>query len=141
MSKGCNCMSIHPDTHERITKLQRDVEEIKEELQDQWHHRRGDFEQRVRKCLENDNNAIALFFEIDAERTMDEIETALAIAGKRVPHVSLWRASKKLESGGLIKKVGVKGKSPVYAKRPWVKALDMDNYVRKEILNQEVTLG
>ena len=27
-------MSIHPDTHERITKLQKDVEQIKEELED-----------------------------------------------------------------------------------------------------------
>ena len=134
-------MSTHPDTHERITRLQQDVEEIKEELQDQWHHKRKEFEERVTKCLTNDSNATALFLEIDGERSMDEIEKAFVTAGKPIPHVSLWRASKKLEGGGLVKKVAIKGRSPVYAKRPWARALDMDSFVRKEILGQESASG
>lgn len=130
-------MSIHPDTHERITKLQKDVEEIKEELEDQWHERSSNYEDRVRKALEGDKNATVLYLEIDGIRSIKEIERSLATQGNRIPTMSLWRASKRLLKSGLIKKVGVKGKSPIYAKKPWAKALDLDNYVRTKILQQE----
>ena len=123
-------MSIHPDTHERITKLQKDVEEIKEELEDQWHEKRSSYEDRVRKALEDDRNAAVLYLEIDGVRSMREIETSLASRGNRIPTMSLWRASQRLLKKGIIKKVGLKGKSPIYAKKPWAKALDLDNYVR-----------
>lgn len=130
-------MSIHPDTHERITKLQKDVEEIKEELEDQWHERKSNYEDRVRKALEGDKNATILYLEIDGVRSIKEIEKSLTSQGNRIPTMSLWRASKRLLKNGLIKKVGVKGKSPIYAKKPWAKALDLDNYVRTKILQQE----
>lgn len=130
-------MSIHPDTHERITKLQKDVEEIKEELEDQWHERRSNYENRVRKALEADKNSTVLYLEIDGVRSIAEIEKSLTQQGNRIPTMSLWRASKRLRKNGLVKKVGVKGKSPIYAKKPWAKALDLDNYVRTEILQQE----
>jgi len=130
-------MSIHPDTHERITKLQKDVEEIKEELEDQWHERRSNYEDRIRKALEGDKNATILYLEIDGMHSIKEIEKSLASQGNRIPTMSLWRASKRLLKNGLIKKVGVKGKSPIYAKKPWAKALDLDSYVRTKILQQE----
>lgn len=134
-------MSIHPDTQERITKLQKDVEEIKEELQDQWHDRREDFQARVRKCLQEDKNATTLFLRIDGVRSMDELESVFAAEGTHIPHVSLWRASKRLLSSGLIRRVGVKGRSPVYDKRPWAKALDIDSFVRREILGEQTSLS
>jgi len=127
-------MSIHPDTHERITKLQKDVEEIKEELEDQWHEKRSNYEDRVRKALEGDKNATVLYLEIDGARSIAEIEKSLTSQGNRIPTMSLWRASKRLLKNGLIKKVGVKGKSPIYAKKPWAKTLDLDSYVRTKIL-------
>lgn len=127
-------MSIHPDTHERITKLQKDVEEIKEELEDQWHEKRSNYEDRIRKALEGDKNATILYLEIDNVRAISEIEKSLTSQGNRIPVMSLWRASKRLLKNGLIKKVGVKGKSPIYAKKPWAKALDLDSYVRTKIL-------
>ena len=130
-------MSIHPDTHERITKLQKDVEEIKEELEDQWHERRSSYEDRVRMALEGDKNATALYLEIDGVRSIEEIEKDLVSQQKRIPTTSLWRAAQNLLKNGLIKKVGVKGKSPVYAKKPWAKALDIDGYVRSTLLQQE----
>jgi len=130
-------MSIHPDTHERITKLQKDVEEIKEELEDQWHEKRSSYEDRVRKALEDDRNAAVLYLEIDGVRSMREIETSLASRGNRIPTMSLWRASQRLLKKGIIKKVGLKGKSPIYAKKPWAKALDLDNYVRTKVFQQE----
>jgi len=130
-------MSTHPDTHERITKLQKDVEEIKEELEDQWHERRSNYEDRIRKALEGDKNATILYLEIDGVRSIKEIEKSLASQGNRIPTMSLWRASKRLLKNGLIKKVGVKGKSPIYTRKSWAKALDLDSYVRTKILQQE----
>jgi predicted Zn-dependent protease len=130
-------MSTHPDTHERITKLQKDVEDIKEELEDQWHERRAIYEERVRKALEGDENATVLYLEIDGVRSIREIERDLANQQRRIPTMSLWRASQRLLKKGLIKKVGVKSKSPVYAKKPWAKALDLDNYVKTKILQEK----
>ena len=130
-------MSIHPDTHERVAKLQKDVEEIKEELEDQWHERKSSYEDRVKKALEGDKNAAILYLEIDSVRSIEEIEKDLVSQQNRIPTTSLWRASKKLLKNGLIKKTGVKGKSPIYAKKPWAKALDIDSYVRTKVLQQE----
>jgi hypothetical protein len=130
-------MSIHPDTHERITKLQKDVEDIKEELEDQWHERRATYEERVRKVLEGDKNATTLYLEIDELRSIKEIERDLTSQQRRIPTMTLWRASQRLRKKGLIKKVGVKGKSPIYAKKPWAKALDIDTYVRTKILQEK----
>jgi hypothetical protein len=134
-------MSTHPDTHERITKLQKDVEDIKEELEDTWHEKRTTYEERVRKVLEGNMNATTLYLEIDGIRSISEIEKNLMTLGKRVPTVSLWRASNRLLKGGLIKKVGVKKNSPIYSKKPWAKALDMDSYVRSKIIIQETTIN
>jgi DNA-binding HxlR family transcriptional regulator len=130
-------MSIHPDTHERITKLQKDVEEIKEELEDQWHERRAIYEERVRKALEGNKNATILYLEIDGVRSIGEIEKDLASQNRRIPTMTLWRASQKLLKNGLIKRVGVRGKSPIYAKKPWAKALELDSYVRTKILQEK----
>jgi len=130
-------MSIHPDTHERITKLQKDVEEIKEELEDEWHEKRSTYEERVRKTLEGDKNATVLYLEIDGIRSLREIEKNLAAQQNRIPTMSLWRASKRLLKNGLIKKAGVKGKSPIFTKKPWARALDIDSYVRTKILQEK----
>jgi hypothetical protein len=127
-------MTIHPDTHERITKLQKDVEQIKEELEDQWHERRQSYEDRVKNALKGDNNATVLYLEIDAIRTLAEIEKDLVASKKRVSHATLWRAAKRMAKAGLIKKIGAKKKSPIYTKKPWAIVLDLDSYVRSEIL-------
>ena len=136
-SRGSENGLMSPDTHERITKLQKDVEDIKEELEDQWHEKRPAYEQRVRRCLEGDPNSTTLYLEIDGLRSVDEIEEALVSTGRKIPHVSLWRASKRLLGCGLLKKTGIKGKSPIYEKKPWAKALDIDDYVRREIIKPE----
>ncbi|MEM3385993.1 MAG: hypothetical protein QXE78_10765 [Nitrososphaeria archaeon] len=130
-------MSIHPDIHERLTKLQKDVEEIKEELEDQWHERKDVYIKRVEKVLADNKNVILLYLEIDGVRSLSEIEKCLIDKQKKIPHVSLWRAAQKLLKNGLIKKVGVKGNSPIYAKKPWAKALDLDNYVKTNILQEK----
>lgn len=127
----------HPDTHERITKLQKDVEDIKEELEDQWHERRSVYEERMRKALESDRNAAILYLEVDGLRSFHEIELDLGKTENHIPHPTLWRASIRLQKSGLIKKVGVKGKSPIFAKKPWAKALDMDDYVRSKVFQEK----
>lgn len=125
-----------PELERRVAILQKDVEEIKEELEDSWHDRTEQYKGRVRSALENDLNASQLFLEIDGMRSINEIENALASAGKRIPHATLWRASQDLIAKGLIKKVAVKERSPIYNKKPWAGALGIDDYVRKEILKE-----
>jgi hypothetical protein len=119
-------MSETPEMESRVAKLQRDVEEIKEELQDTWHDRRDKYLDLVKKVLEDNPNATRLFLEIDGFRSVKEIEIAITSTGKRIPHVTLWRASKDLEKGGLVKKIGIKDQSPIFTKRPW--CLDRTSY-------------
>lgn len=127
-----------PDLHERVTKLQKDVEEIKEEMEDSWHERRGIYEKRVSKALEGDKNATVLYLQIDGSRPISEIENSLNISGQRIPHKTLWMAIQRLKKAGLINKVAIRGKgsSPIYTKKPWAKALDIDTYVRTKILKE-----
>ena len=130
-------MSTHPDTHERVVKLQKDVEEIKEELEDQWHERRSAYEERVNRTLSGDKNATILYLEIDGRRSMREIEKDLMNRQQRVSTMSLWRASQKLINSGLTRKIGIKANSFVYEKKPWAKALDIDSYVKTKFTQQE----
>jgi len=130
-------LSTHPDTHERVVKLQKDVEEIKEELEDQWHERRSVYEERVNRTLSGDKNATVLYLEIDGRRSIREIGKDLMNRQQRVPTMSLWRASQRLIKSGLTRKIGIKANSPVYEKKPWAKALDIDSYVKTKIIQQE----
>lgn len=130
-------MAVHPDTHERVIKLQKDVEEIKEELEDQWHERRSVYEERVSRALSDDKNATVLYLEVDGVRSIREIERDLANRQARIPTMSLWRASMRLIKTGLIRKMSIRANSPVYEKKPWAKALDIDSYVKTNIAQQE----
>ena len=91
----------------------------------------------IKKNLLKDKNATALFFEIDGKRSMIEIEKDLQGKGINIIHMTLWRASLRLVKGGIIRKKGVKGSSPIYEKKPWAIALDMDDYVQTKIVPQQ----
>jgi hypothetical protein len=132
-------MPESPELESRVVKLQKDVEEIKDELQDSWHERKDVYLSRIRNALGKNPNASQLFLQIDGTRSMNEIEDALMASGRSIPHVTLWRSSKILVSNGLVKQVGVKGTSPVFAKKPWALSLSVDEYVRKEILGETQT--
>lgn len=132
-------MSIDQKNLEKITKLQKDVEQIKEELEDQWHDRRQNYEDRIKKALLKDKNATILFLEIDGKRSMIEIEKYLQNKGMKILHMTLWRASTRLVKAGIIRKIGVQGISPIFAKKPWAIALDMTDYVQTKILPQQQT--
>lgn len=129
-------MSISPETHEKIAKLQKDVEEIRENQEDDWHERRQGYEQRVRRVLEGDKNCTILYLEIDGVRSIKDIERDLEHQRRRIPQKTLWRAADRLLRAGLIRKTGIHGKSPVFSKKPWATTLDMDTYVRTKIQNQ-----
>lgn len=128
-------MSVPADIEEKISKLQKDVEEIRENEEDDWHERRPIYEKRIRNVLEGDKNCTILYLEIDGVRSLKEIEKDLISRKKRIPQKSLWRAAMRLRRGGLIKKTGTHGLSPVFSKKPWAFTLDMDTYVRTEIQN------
>jgi uncharacterized BrkB/YihY/UPF0761 family membrane protein len=51
--------------------------------------------------------------------------------------ITLGELFKRVFKKGLIKKVGVKRRSPIYDKKPWAKALDINRYVRREILQEK----
>lgn len=84
--------------------------------------------------IDSFKKAATLYLEIDGYRSISDIERDLLSQQRKIPHMSLWRASLRLLRAGLIRKAGVKGKSPIYSKKPWATALDMDNYVRTKIL-------
>lgn len=120
-----------PETHKRITKIQKDVEELKQDREDTWHLDRDRYEELVKRTLSGDNKAITLYLEIDGVRCLTEIYEALQSKGSRISRMTLWRAEQKLLSGGLIRKIGKKKKSPIYEKKRWAYALNMEDYVRK----------
>ena len=130
-------MSETPETHDRIAKMQMDIEELKAELQDTWHLNRERYRKLVKDVLQGNPNSITLYLEIDGVRSIKEIEDSLATSEQKISHATLWRASQRLLRGGLIRKVGVRSRSPIFAKKPWALALRMDDYVRKKILQEE----
>lgn len=130
-------MPESPELEARVTKIQKDVEQLKEFVKNSFHDRRNNYEKRVKDALMNHPNCITLWFEIDDTRSLKEIEKDLKSEGRRIPQPTLWRASLRLFRAGLIDKVGVKRRSPVYAKKQWVKELNIDDYVRETFLEEE----
>jgi hypothetical protein len=120
-----------PETNNRIVKIQKDVEELKEFMKDSIHDKPEIYEKRVLDALTGHPACAILWLEIDGTRSLIEIEETLKAKGKPVVHMTLWRAADRL-SKGLITKVGVKGKSPIYAKKTWAKELRMDDFVREK---------
>jgi hypothetical protein len=124
-------MPESPETHKRITKIQKDVEELKQDREDTWHLDRERYEELVKRTLNGDDKTIALYLEIDGIRCLTEIDEALGGKGISISRMTLWRAEQKLLSGGLIRKIGKKNKSPIYEKKRGAYVLNMDDYVRK----------
>ena len=130
-------MSETPETHDRVAKMQKDVEELKEDVQDAWHLNRERYEKMLNDVLQGDPNCTTLYLEIDGLRSVKEIEDGLSVSGRKLSQPTLWRASQKLLRGGLIRKVGVKSNSPIFAKKRWALALHLDEYVRTKITQRE----
>ena len=120
-----------PETHKRLTKIQKDVEELKRDREDAWHLDRDKYEELVKRTLDRNDKAIALYLEIDGVKCLTEIHESLGEKGVDINRMTLWRAEQKLLSGGLIRKVGKKNKSPIYEKKRWAYALNMDDYAKK----------
>jgi len=126
-----------PETAGHAAKMQKDIEELKEDVQDTWHLNRERYERMIDDALRGDINCTALYLEIDGTRSIKEIENSLAASGHKIPQPTLWRASQRLVRSGLIRKVGTKSKSPIFAKKRWALALHLDDYVRTRIIQQE----
>lgn len=130
-------MPESPEIEARVSKIQKDVEQLKEFMKDSFHDRRDHYEKRVRKVLEKHLICIILWLEIDGIRSFKEVEDDIKLEGRNIPHVSLWRAKERLLRAGLIKKIGMKRRSPVFTKKPWAKELNIDDFVRKAFLEEE----
>jgi len=125
-----------PESEERIAKIQKDVEELKEFMRDSIHDKPEVYKKRILDVLTKYPACVTLWLEIDGVRSLNEIEDALKSKGQSVAHVTLWRAKKRL-CKGLIHKISSKGKSPIFSKKPWAKELDIDEFVRKTFLEQK----
>lgn len=120
-----------PESEARIAKIQKDVEELKEFMKDNIHDKPEVYKRRILNALSGHPACIALFLEIDGIRSLSEIEADLKAKGQEIAHATLWRAAHRL-CRGLIYKIGVKGKSPIYSKKVWAKELYMDDFVREK---------
>ena len=129
-------MPESPELEARVAKIQKDVEQLKELWKDDFHERRDRYEERIRKVLEKCPNCVTLWLEIDNIRSMQEIEDTLKGEGQGIPHASLWRASQRLLKAGLIRKIAMKKRSPVYAKKVWATELNINDFVRKTFLEE-----
>jgi len=126
-----------PETEARIAKMQKDIAELKEAMKDNWHERRESFESRVRDVLQRYPKCVTIWLEIDGIRSVKEIEEDLASKGRKIPHATFWWSYRKLLEAGLIQKVAVKARSPVYSKKPWAKELRIDEFVRLTFIEND----
>jgi len=117
--------------------MQKDIEELKESQQDNWHLNKEKYINLIKKVLEGNESCILLFLEIDGFRSLSEIIKDSSSSQHQLSQPTLWRASQKLVKGGLIKKVNMKSRSPVYKWKPWIEVLNLDDYVRKKFLSEE----
>jgi hypothetical protein len=125
-------MPESPELEARVAKMQKDLEQVKEFMKDSIHDKPEIYQKRVTDALTGYPACIALFLEVDAQRSLIEIEGSLKTKGKPINHMTLWRAAKRLTNKGLIYKTGVKGVSPIYSKKTWADELRMDDFVREK---------
>lgn len=114
------------NNHVEIVKIRNELEEIKEELYDRWHQDKDLYLKRVDKALDKNQLRVKIFLAIDGIRSVKEIEAEINSS-----HVSVWRAFKHLYKEGITRKIGSKSGSLIYIKKPWIKVLNIDDYVRE----------
>ena len=114
------------ESHEELVKIRHEIEDIKDEQRDQWHMNREKYKKRVEDALAGRMLLVRVLLAIDSIKSVTEIESEL-----KAPHVSVWRAFRDLRKRGLIKKIDSKSGSPVYAKKPWIKELDLEGYIKE----------
>lgn len=115
------------DDHEELVKIRQKVEDLEAEARDRWHENRPSYVARVERGISNSKFGAVIFLAIDGVKSVTEIIQEL-----HIPQKSAWRAFESLRREGLLKPVKAIRGSPVYAKRPWVKELGIDEYVREK---------
>jgi hypothetical protein len=120
-----------PELEARVAKMQKDLEQVKEFMKDSIHDNPEKYRKRVTDALTGHPACIALWLEVDNQRSLIEIERDLKVKNKTIPHKTLWRAAKRLNSKGLIYKTRIKGKSPIFSKKTWSEELCIDDFVRE----------
>jgi Fic family protein len=115
------------NNHAEIVKMRNELEEIKEELYDRWHDDKERYLKRIDKALDNNKLRVKIFLAIDGIRSVKEIEAEI-----KSSHAGIWRAFQHLFKEGIVRKIGSKSGSPIYAKKPWVKSLRIDDYVKEK---------
>lgn len=117
---------------ERVARMQKDIEDLKAGQEDIFFIEKDRYLNRVKTCLETNQNNVITYLEIDGIRSVSEIESDLKKIDKPIAHRTIWNALNRLIKDGLIEKIDQKGKSPVFSKRKWAKTLHIDDYVRSQ---------
>lgn len=125
-----------PEASRHIAQMQKDIEELKEHMRDDWHDDREKYENRIRKVLEKCPSCTKVWFAIDGLRSVKEIIDYLQTNGEKISVMTVHRCCNRLKRNGIIKKTSTKGKSIVYSKKNWAIALDLDDFVRQNFLEE-----
>lgn len=124
-------MPESPELHARVTKMQKDIEELRDAFRDTYFRDIDQYKKRLDNVFSSCSACIFLWLEIDGFRSMSEIESDLLAKEIRFAHATLWRAAERMRKAGLILKTGIKGRSPVYSTKLWAKELELEEYVRE----------
>jgi len=118
------------DLNVKVSKMQKDIEEIKVALREDYYENPDKYKKRLDDVLSKRKESPLLWLQIDGFRSINEIELDLKTNGQEVPHTNIWRASEDMRKAGVVVKIGVKKRSPIYDKKLWAKELDLDTYVK-----------
>lgn len=125
-------MPESPELHARVTKMQKDIEELRDAFRDTYFRDIDQFKKRLDNVFTTCKACIFLWLEIDGFRSMKEIESDLLAREIIFAHATLWRAAERMRKGGLISKTGISDRSTVYSKKLWARELELEEYVKEK---------
>lgn len=120
-------------TQKEIVKIKKEIIDIKQSQEIDMQRNRDKYEEYISDVLSSKTKYAKVFLEVDGLKSRNEIKDHVTFSQPTV-----WRAIKYLERKGLIFDLGeTREGSPIYGKPRWVKVLQIDEYVRDSILDEE----
>lgn len=120
------------DTHREILRIKREIIDIKQSQEANMQMNRENYEKFVVGVLSGKQNYARVFLMVDGLKSRREIQDIVPMSQPTV-----WRAINYLEKYGLILPLeDTKDGSPIYAKPRWVRVLQINDYVRRKILEE-----
>jgi len=125
-----------PEAQREITEIKREVQEIRQAQDAQFHQNRQKWEDYLLKSIGKNENAIRILLAIDGTKSAKDLEQETGIY-----QVKCWRILDKLQKDGIIFRLPeTKNGSPIYAKSRWYRVLRLDDLIVDRV-GQPVTQG